>query len=95
MSRRPIYMRNKNNPFVIIVLLIVLVGLVYKYNSSFSLQNLVKNSELTGKVFSGNVEEIISPKSQIKAYYMQQNEVPIVASPVCRQNWSIHCCRYD
>lgn len=79
MSRRPIYMRNKNNPFVIIVLLIVLVGLVYKYNSSFSLQNLVKNSELTGRVFSGNVEEIISPKSQIKAYYMQQNEVPIVA----------------
>ena len=79
MSRRPVYMRNKNNPLIIVVLLMLIVGLVYKFNDSFSLQYLVENSELNGRSFTGNVEEIVSPNSKIKSYFMQQNEVPIVA----------------
>ncbi len=80
MSRRPIYMKNRTNSYLMIIaLLLVLVFVVYGYNKNFSLQSLVENSELNGRSFAGKVEEIVSPKSLIKAYFMQQNEVPIVA----------------
>ena len=62
-----------------IVLLLVLGFLVYGFNKSFSLQSLVENSILKNKKFDGTVEEILSEKSNIKSYFMQQNEVPIVA----------------
>lgn len=79
MSRRPIYMKNKNNSLIMFVLLTVLLVLVYSYNKSFSLQSLVENSVLNNREFKGKVEEIFSEKSNIKSYFMQQNEVPIVA----------------
>ena len=80
MSRRPIYMRNRSSSNILIIaLLAVLVFVVYGYSNNFSMQSLVENSELNGKNFSGVVEEIESPKSKIKSYFMQQNEVPIVA----------------
>lgn len=62
-----------------IALLLGLIFIVYGYNKNFSLQSLVENSELNGRSFAGKVEEIESHKSKIKAYFMQQNEVPIVA----------------
>lgn len=79
MSRRPIYMKNKNNSLIMFVLFVVLSALVYSYNKSFSLQSLVENSVLNNREFKGKVEEIFSEKSNIKSYFMQQNEVPIVA----------------
>ena len=79
MSRRPIYMRSKNNSFVMIILLAVLSAIVYGYNNSFSPQSLIENSILNNREFKGNVEEIFSEKSNIKSYFMQQNDVPIAA----------------
>ena len=80
MSRRPIYMKSKSNSYLMIIaLLSALILVMYGYNKNFSLQSLVENSELNGRTFSGKLEEIITPKSKIKAYFMQQNEVPIVA----------------
>ena len=79
MSRRPIYMKSKNNSSVMFILLLVLLVIVYGYNNSFSLQSLVENSVLNNREFKGNVEEIFSEKSKIKSYFMQQNDVPIVA----------------
>lgn len=80
MSRRPIYMKNKNSSYLIIIMLLLgLIFVIYGYNKNFSIQSLVENSELNNRKFTGKVEEIEGLKSKIKAYFMQQNEVPIVA----------------
>lgn len=42
-------------------------------------RDLVRNSELGGRSFAGVVEELSSNKEQIKAFYMEQKNVPIAA----------------
>lgn len=73
-------MKNKNSSYLIMIMLLLgLIFVIYGYNKNFSIQSLVENSELNNRKFTGQVEEIEGLKSKIKAYFMQQNEVPIVA----------------
>lgn len=73
-------MKNKNGSYLIMIMLLLgLIFVIYGYNKNFSIQSLVENSELNNRKFTGKVEEIEGLKSKIKAYFMQQNEVPIVA----------------
>ena len=80
MSKRPIYMRNKNgSSWLLLLLLLIVVGVIYSYRNGISLQYLVENSELNGRHFKGSVEEVVSDKTGIKAYFMKDGTTPLVA----------------
>lgn len=80
MSRRPVYMRNKSgSSWLLLLLLLIVVGIIYGYRNSLSLQYLVDNSELNGRNFRGVVEEISADKTGIKAYFMKDDTTPLVA----------------
>lgn len=80
MSKRPIYMRNKNRTgLLFLVLLLFLGGIVYNYNRTFSYDYFVENSELKGRTFKGNVAEVIDKKTNLKAYFIAEKDAPLVA----------------
>ena len=80
MSRRPVYMRNKSgSSWLLLLLLLIVVGIIYGYRNSLSLQYLVDNSELNGRNFRGVVEEISADKTGIKAYFMKDDTTPLIA----------------
>ena len=80
MSKRPIYMRNKNKTSLLfLVLLLLLGGIVYNYNRTFSYEYFVENSELKGRTFRGRVAEIVDEETNIKAYFIAEKNAPLVA----------------
>ena len=80
MSRKPIYMRNKNKSYWLIFLLLAFIGwLFFRYDSSSLLDSLVDNSQLKGRTFQGIVEELSVDDGKIKAYLMQENDSPLVS----------------
>lgn len=80
MSRRPAYLKTKTGSYwIIAAVLASLVWLVYGYRNDVGLQLLVERSELKGRTFQGQVEEIEAPDSGIKAYFMEEKDSPLVA----------------
>lgn len=80
MSRRPIYMKNKNKSYWLIFLMLVVIGWIFfGYDSSSVLNSLVDNSKLKGRTFQGVVEEITSDKGRIKAYFIEEKDSPLVS----------------
>ena len=79
MSKRPLYMKDRRHSWIWLVLL--LIGGIYAlcaYRAHAPLQMLVENSELKGRSFSGQVEEITASASGLKAYFMMGAETPLV-----------------
>lgn len=80
MTKRPAYLKTKSSSYwVLAVLFAALVWLTYSYNYNFPLQSLVDNSELKGRTFQGQAEQITAPLSGVKAYFMSEKDSPLVA----------------
>lgn len=81
MARSPIYKRHKNNlKYWLLLLLAGVLGYFVLYQrKSFTPQDLVENSELSGKEFVTLVQEIVSSRHKIKAYLLEDKANPIVS----------------
>lgn len=75
MSNKPIYLRRKKGVsllYLILFVCIIFAGWYFAKNDT-SWQETLLDSSLKNKDFQAKVEEIVSPKAQIKAFYMHNN----------------------
>lgn len=81
MVKSPIYKRRKNNLKYLVLLFWggVLGYFVVSQWKSFTPQDLVVNSELSGREFTAKVQEIISARHKIKAFLLEDKTNPIVS----------------
>ena len=78
MTHRPLYVKKHHHWFLLTSVLVAAVALWY-FCSRFNPQKIIDQSELKNRNFVTNVQEITSPKSGIKAYFLQESTNPIVA----------------
>lgn len=65
--------------FILLLVIVLSVGYVYKNYVVFNPQHILDNSILKEKTFETNVIEIKSPKKGIKAYFFEDNSNPIIS----------------
>ena len=77
MSHRPLYAK-KNHRWWLWGILLATAVVLWRYYV-FSPEKIIEKSELKNKVFEARVEEVIAPKSGVKAYLLQEKSNPIVS----------------
>lgn len=67
---------------LILVLICGVIGAAFfmmKQSASFDAEKILRESELSGRQFNGKVKEIADKNGQVRAYFMEEHSVPIVA----------------
>lgn len=90
MSKKPMYLKRKASSKLLVLVIVLAVLAVFhlvvlhllSQNEKEKVveQELVQEEVIPQSEFKGKVEEIIAPKSQIKAYYMQQKSNLVAVS---------------
>ena len=78
MSRRPHYAQKRHRGWLLILIILLIVG-AWFYTRSVNIDKIIDNSILKGRTSNAKVEEIIAPDSGIKAYFIHNNENPIIS----------------
>ncbi|MBR1648184.1 MAG: insulinase family protein [Alphaproteobacteria bacterium] len=78
MTRRPYHTHHRRKLWILLALSLPCLWYGYQY-FTFNPQKIIDNSELKDRNFNVKVEEITTPQSNIKAYFVEEKTNPIVS----------------